>query len=89
MAKHRALRTGEPETDLTFRTNVYPLQYALSEQLREEVEAIVDTERCSSLGCVFGEVRIKHMSFDYARMVRLLLEGQRFVNGKYTLREVK
>ena len=88
MAKHRYFRSGEPETDLTFRTNVYPLQQELNEQLRREIEAIVDLSRCS-MGCAFGEVHIRRLTFDYAKMVRLLLEGQPFVNGKYTLREVQ
>jgi len=60
----------------------------LSERLRQEIEAIVDLSRCS-FECVLGEVRILHLSYNYAEMVRLLLNGQRFLKGKYTLREVQ
>ncbi|MDO8469172.1 MAG: hypothetical protein Q7S29_05440 [Candidatus Peribacter sp.] len=88
MAKHRGLRTGEPETDLTFRTNVYPLQHKRSEQLRQELEAVVDLGRCS-LKCLLGEVHIRHLSYSYAARVRVLLEGRRFLEGKITLRKVK
>lgn len=86
MAKLRYLRTGDAETDLTFRTNEYPINVELNGRLQDEIASIVDTDRCS-LQCLFGEVKIRHLTFDYAAMLRLLLQNKRVLGGRYTLTE--
>lgn len=89
MTKHRGLRTGEPETDLTFRTNVYPLHGPeKNDRLLAEIEAVLDASRCS-IFFEMGELRISHLTHDYATEVRRILEGRRVLKGKYTLNEVK
>ena len=87
MAKHRHQRTGEAETDLTFRTSVYPIDNDRNHQLFLEIEAMIDSDRCR-LECAMCEVRITRLTHDYARMVQLLLDTKPVLGGTCTLKKV-
>ena len=85
MAKRR-YPIGEPEVTLTYRTNPYPLGSQDEGKLFDEIEALVDSDRCE-IQSQMGEVRITRLSFEYASMVELLLNDRKVLNGKCTLRK--
>lgn len=87
MAKHSHYRSNESEAALTFRVDAYPLlDHESSTRLLAEVERVVDTDRCR-ITCEMGEIRITRLTYDYATMVRFLLQGRRVLDGQCTLKE--
>ncbi|MFA5800303.1 MAG: hypothetical protein WC840_05095 [Candidatus Peribacteraceae bacterium] len=87
MPRHRDFSIGAPEADLTFRTDVYPLNNQRNAQLCDQIETLVDAKRCS-INCTMGEIRITHLSCTYAVMVRFLLQNLRVLGGRCILQEV-
>ncbi|OIO53289.1 hypothetical protein AUJ46_05445 [Candidatus Peregrinibacteria bacterium CG1_02_54_53] len=77
---------GEPEVSLTFRTSRFPIGDEENQQLDTELRKVLDDEQCD-FSCSTGEVCIRRMSYDYAAMIRGLLEGREVLRGTCELNE--